>query len=59
MWVGGGGLQALCLPLLLNPGAARDRAKTLRCPGLGCPGARGGAASSLCATVVTRVWARG
>jgi hypothetical protein len=30
-------------PLLLNPGAARNRAKSRCCPGLGCPGARGGA----------------
>jgi hypothetical protein len=34
----------------------KERAKSLRCPGLDCPGTRGGAASSLCAGVVA--WAR-
>jgi hypothetical protein len=42
--------QLSASPLLLNPGAARDRAKSLGCPGLDRPGARGGAACSLYAT---------
>jgi hypothetical protein len=40
-------------PLLLNPGVARGRAKSLRCPGLDCLGTRGGAAFSLRAGEVT------
>jgi hypothetical protein len=46
-------------PLVLNPGAARDRANSLGCPGLDRPGARGGAARSLYATVDTGAWCGG
>jgi hypothetical protein len=36
-------------PLAFEPQRRKGRAKSLRCPGLDCPGVRGGAASSLCA----------
>jgi hypothetical protein len=40
-------------PLAFEPQRRKGRAKSLRCPGLDCPGTRGGAASPLCATEVT------
>jgi hypothetical protein len=52
--VGGGGQLALRLPpSAFEPRRRKGRAKSLRCPGLDCPGARGGAAFSLCAGEVT------
>jgi hypothetical protein len=52
--VGCGGQLALSLPpLAFEPRRRKGRAKSLRCPGLDCPGARGGAAFSLCAGEVT------
>jgi hypothetical protein len=45
--------------LAFEPRRRKGRAKSLRCPGLDCPGARGGAASSLCVGEVTRDWAWG
>jgi hypothetical protein len=51
--------QRSAFPLLLNPGAARGRAKSRCCPGLGCPGARGGAARSLSTPPRHRVTTRG
>jgi hypothetical protein len=46
-------------PLLLNPRRRKDEAKSLGCPGLDRPGARGSAACSLYATVDTGGKARG